>query len=98
MKQKNNSSNLVTKDFLKKELGALGFRFDIKMDRLRTEIDDKAKGYRDEVLTKIDGVMGELQTMKEENIIGSHQITRLNDQVDNHEKRISKIEQAQQAV
>ncbi len=68
--QKNNSSQLVTKGFLKSEL-------EYKLGELEQRVDDRAKQYRDQILTKIDGVMGELETIREDNIIGTHQILNL---------------------
>lgn len=118
MKKKNDSRDLVTKGFFRKELkqelkrfatkaelkqelkrfstkddlNSLEVRIDIKIDQLKLEIDDNARGYRDDVLTKLDEVMGELQTMREENTVGSHQLSNLKDQVENHEERITVLE------
>lgn len=105
MKRQNSSSELVTKKDLKQELGKFATKADLKnetislrmnLDKLKLEIDDKARQYRDQVLTKLDGVMGELQNIREDNIIGSHQTAEMRDQVENHEKRIQKLEQTQQ--
>ncbi len=74
------------------KLKGLETRFDIKLDRLKEGIDDNAKKYRDDVLTKLDGVMGELQTMREENTIGTYQIGELKERVDDHEKRVTRLE------
>lgn len=68
-------SNLVTKLDLKEAFN---------------EHEEKHREYRDEILTKIDGVMGELQTMREENAAGEH---RLRD----HEERITKLESSVQS-
>lgn len=51
MKKQVDLSDLVTKDFLETKL---------------EQVDEKARDYRDEILTKVDEVMGELQTMREE--------------------------------
>lgn len=67
-------------------------RFDIKLDMLKEEIDDNAKKYRDDVLTKLDGVIGELQTMREENTMGTYQTGEIKERVDDHEKRITRLE------
>lgn len=50
------------------------------------KIDFKNKKYRDEIMTSIDGVTGELQTMREENAAGELRFRRV-------EKRISTLEQ-----
>ncbi len=85
MKQKNISSDLVTKGYL-----------DIIIDEAKRDIDEKAREYRDQILTKLDGVMGELQTMREENTIGTYQSKEVRDQIDDHEIRIKRLEKPQQ--
>lgn len=117
MKQKNNASEPVAKDFLKKELSKLATKDDLKNveKSLRAELlrlenrmegfetrmdrsDENAKQYKDEILTKLDEVMGELQTMREENTIGAYQNSELQKHVDNHEKRIARLEKAKQTA
>ena len=61
--KKQNTLDLVTKVFL-----------EIKLDEIKEEIDENAKNYRDDVLTKLDEVMGELETIREENILGNHHV------------------------
>lgn len=58
------------------------------------KIDDKLMLYRDEVLTKFDAIMKELETMREENTLGVYQTNNLQKKVDDHEKRITKLESA----
>lgn len=86
-KQKSKPQKLVTEGYLKGELGVLETRIDIKLDKIKQEIDDNAKKYRDEILTKLDGVMGELQTRREEDTVGSYQTAELRKEVDDHEKK-----------
>lgn len=83
MKKKNNSSQLVTKDFLESKLN---------------ELKEENKIYHDEILTKLDGIAGELGEMRDENIIGAGQTSQLNDTVDNHEKRIKNLEKISQTA
>ena len=80
MKHKAQSEDLVTKSFLRSEL-----------DDLKKEIDDRAQTYRDQILSKLDGTMGEFETMRQENIIGSGQTSQLRDNVEDHEKRIKNL-------
>lgn len=91
----------ILREELEEELKKFETRFETKMDfkleNLERRVDEKAKQYRDDVLIKMDEAIGELQTMREENTIGSHQITRLNDQVEDHEKRIKILESAQKS-
>ena len=91
MKRKNTLSENATKGdlvILKQELKQ-------EMRGLKKEIDEKAQSYRDQILSKLDETMGELGTMREENIIGSGQTSQLRDNVEDHEKRIKHLEKAQ---
>lgn len=96
MKQKNSSSNLVTKTVLKDELINLETRVDIKLDRMENRIDDNAKKYRDQILTSNDKLAKQLEEMRDENAIGFNQVARLQKQVNSHATRIQKLEHAQQ--
>ncbi len=58
---KKNGSDVITKVFL-----------EIKLDKLKQEIDDNTRDYKDEILSKLDGIVVDLETMREENIIGTH--------------------------
>lgn len=80
---KNDASELVTKTYLDKKL---------------SEFDEKARDYRDDVLGKLDEVVRELETMREENLIGSYQIKELRKHDANHERRLRKFEQARNAA
>lgn len=42
--------------------------------------------------------MGELQAIRENNMIGAHQTRELCEEVENHEKRIKHLEKVQQIV
>lgn len=86
------TSDINIQPATKTDLKRFEIRFDIKLDNLKNEIDDNAKKYRDDVLTKLDGVMGELQTIREENTIGVYQTGKLKEQVAAHEKRITHLE------
>lgn len=66
MKKRGDSSELVTKSFLKDEF--------ISFER---KIDENARKYRDEILTSIDGVMVELKEIREEITIGAQLIRSL---------------------
>lgn len=50
--------------------------------------------FRDEIMTGIDGVMKELEAMREDSTIGTYQTRELREEVDDHEKRIAKLESA----
>ena len=83
------SADIVTKQFLEEKL------LDLRED-LRDEIsingdrlDEKNRGYRDQILTGLDKVVKELETTREENTIGGHHV---NEKLDDHERRITKLE------
>jgi archaellum component FlaC len=50
------------------------------------------KTYHNENMNRLDEVMAILQNIREDNIIGTYQIRELRENVDDHEKRITKIE------
>ncbi len=90
-KKRIDSSEFVTKGFLKSELKRA-------LDVLESKVDENARGYRDQILTKLDGVMGELKTIREETTIGTHQVFELQERVDNHEERITHLEESKLLV
>ena len=113
MSKTRNSSDSVIKVLLKKglkeefesfekkfdsKLETLEKEIDVKLDRLEKEIDNNARKYRNDVLVKLDEVMGELQTRREERTIETHQYSELVGQAENHEKRITNLEQIQKAA
>ncbi len=83
MKQKIDLSDLVTNSYLNEVVKG---------------IDENARKYRDEILTSNDGLMKKFEVMRDENTIGSHQTSQLNDTVENHEERIKHLEKAQQTA
>lgn len=57
----------------------------LEMKFMEQRIDEKNKRYKDEILDGLDEVMGELQTMREENAAGAKILG-------DHEGRITKLE------
>lgn len=106
--QKKKASNIVTRNILKGELEASEKRLEKRFEKkfvtkfdlqgVEERIDESGRKHRDEILTKLDGVMGEVQTMREENTVGTHQIAEVRERVDNHEERITHFEKAQQGA
>lgn len=85
MKRKNPLSENATKgDILKLEF---------KLTDLEQRIDNKAQGYRDQVLTSNDKLAKTLETIREDLEIGNFQMKR---EINNHDKRIKNIEKIQQ--
>lgn len=96
MKQKSkSSSDLVTKEFLKGGLEVLETKIDIKLDRIERRIDENAQKYRDQILKSNDKLVKEQEGIREDKIIGDHQVK---EKLDNYEKRLNKLERVQQAT
>lgn len=55
------------------------------------QVNSKMKLYNNEVLTRLDGISKEPQDMREENAAGTLQYRRLREDVDSHEKRITRL-------
>lgn len=55
------------------------------IDENLEKIDEKNKGYRDEILTALDGVAKELETWREDKVLADHQLV-------DHENRITALE------
>lgn len=93
MNSKSNNNQLATKKDLKVLEGLI--KLDMKEAFERHE--EKHKEYRDEILTKMDKVMGKLEKMEEENTAGADLIGGLEIKVRDHEERIAKLESPQAA-
>ncbi|KKP79714.1 MAG: hypothetical protein UR81_C0041G0009 [Candidatus Levybacteria bacterium GW2011_GWB1_35_5] len=78
-------ADYITKEMLREELA-----------KLEGKMDGKFVRYKDEILNRIDDVMGQLQAIREDNLIGTHHTRELREEVDNHELRIKKLETAAQ--
>ena len=74
---------LATKAELKSEIALV--RLDMK--DMEERLDEKNKGYRDEILTKMDGIAADLQAKREDDAAGAKIL-------EDHEKRISALEAA----
>ncbi|PIY94917.1 MAG: hypothetical protein COY68_00960 [Candidatus Levybacteria bacterium CG_4_10_14_0_8_um_filter_35_23] len=84
MKKINNASQQVTK------IDLLVLREDL--EKKFEETNENNRKYKDQILTGLDGVMKELETMREESTIGTHQTRELRKDVDGHEERITTLE------
>ena len=76
----------------KADLSTLEQNVDIKLISLKHDleekienIDEKNRGYRDQILTSLDKVAKELETWREDKILADHQL-------ENHEERITQLE------
>lgn len=91
MKKKNDDQDAVTKGFLKDTLQNYPTKADLREEL--EKVDARVEKRHDEVMNAIDGVMKELENMREDNLIGTYQIRELRETSEDHEKRIAKIEQ-----
>ena len=64
----------------------------IELDEAFENYDEKNRKYRDQILGGLDKVMGELQTIREENAVGNYQIREFREEIDDHGRRITKLE------
>ncbi len=98
MKQINDDQTPVTQAFLretlKKEFSNYPTKVDMKieMDQLEMRVDNRAKMYRDQILTKMDQIIGELAQMREEREFERFDKKTLEKKVASHEERITKLE------
>lgn len=87
MKKQSKLDEPVTKGYLTDELAE--FRAGL-IDQLDKRMDAKF----DKVLAGQDKIIKELQDMREENAAGTLHFERLDEKVENHEKRITRLESA----
>lgn len=88
MKQKPASSETLTKQDLIDALKEFKFDMDLKFDEMELRIEDRDRERHSEILSRFDSWAGELDTAREDREITTKQ---LND----HEKRIKKLERVQ---
>lgn len=91
MKRKNPLAENATKGdllILKREL----------KEEVVGEIDEKNEKYKDEVMTKLDDISGQLENLREDKDLSIHQTSQLQEQVDGHEKRIKHLEKISPAI
>ncbi len=76
------SKKVVTEDFLEEKL------LDLR-EGIIDHVDTKNRQYKNEIMTGLDKVMKELETMREENTVRDYQFS---EKFNNHEQRITKLE------
>ncbi|OGJ43024.1 hypothetical protein A3B60_03810 [Candidatus Peregrinibacteria bacterium RIFCSPLOWO2_01_FULL_39_12] len=100
--KKNQSGQVITTAILKRELGKVGKRIDAGHRELMVYIDEKIAGLEERTYTKedhdkfmmyLDEAMTELRDAREGRGLNEKQILRMDDQIDNHEKRIVSLEE-----
>ncbi len=88
MKRKNPMLENATKG----DLLILKSDLESKLNDLEQRVDDKARGYRDEILTSNDKLSRTLETIREDIEIGNFQVKK---QIKSHEERITHLEKVQ---
>lgn len=95
-------SKPVTQDILHTELFSLEQKIDGKLSVLKQELKEEIvemreehKEYKDEVLTKLDDISGQLEGLQEDKTLSIHQASRLHEAVEDHERRIKHLEKLQ---
>lgn len=81
-----------------KRYAALEKLMELKMNLRFEQEEEKTNGlinkFKDIILTAIDPLLQELETRRLDREIASDQMLKVRDEIDNHEKRIKKLEQS----
>ena len=91
----NKKNSYVTEGYLDKKLFIL--KQELK-EEIVGEIDEKNAKYKDEVMTKLDDISGQLEDLQQDKVLSIHQTSQLREEVEDHEKRIKHLEKAQPTV
>lgn len=73
---------------LKENINSLG----LKVRVLKDSVDDKSALIKEEILEFKDEILGEIKAMREELTVALGQYSRHEDELENHEHRLSKLE------
>lgn len=104
MKRKNVSSQPVTKTDLESALKKYATKEDLLIvkqelkEEIVGDIDEKNEKYKDEVMTKLDDISGQLEDLQEDKVLSIHQTEELRGKVDSYEKRIKNLEKIPQTA
>ena len=55
---------------------------------------DEMTTFKDDIMTKLDYIVGELETIREDRLLAVHQTKELEEKVEDHEKRLTDLEQS----
>ncbi|MFN4212651.1 MAG: hypothetical protein ACK4FL_01645 [Microgenomates group bacterium] len=102
---KEDAKKFATKDDLKgfatkKDIERLPTREEIefRLSQFKEEIIEMLRKFRDDIYTKIDPILQEVVTAREEREVSNHRISTLDEKLENHEVRITKLEKASLSV
>ncbi len=87
-------SNYPTKAEFREELSRRPTIIQVEMmlEDTKLDIDEKARQYRDEILTRMDQIVGELAQIREDRLFERHEKKELQGHIDDHEGRIKELE------
>ena len=101
MKQKKSPNEYITKKYLDERFSvfAQSIRRETQfiVDTAIEKLERKIQQANDKLFNMLDKIVKELEEMREDRIIGDHQTKQVREQVDNHEKRIKRLEVRQTA-
>lgn len=69
-------------------------RVEERVEKTEENLKEAIRQSTNDLMTKIDSFAGKTKALEDENTVGTHQTRELRVQVDNHEKRITVLEQA----
>ena len=97
-----NQNEVATKEDIKKlqkQIKGCATKDDLRafatkddLDNYQEKTENKITAFKDQILTAIDSVMGELKTIREESDAHAFSHSRTNDTLLDHETRITKLE------
>ena len=92
----------VTKAYLEKTLTDYATRVEMEqlladqaevmLEAMDERMDKKFDEKLDPVINKLDSILGSMEALKEENVVGAKQLRRYDDQLQDHEARIKTLE------
>jgi len=98
--EKRMDKRFITKDYLNNTIDMLlqGIRreFTFTIEGVVEKFNEKLNKHTSLILTTVDPLLKELETRRQDREIAADQSIRVKQRLDNHEKRISKIEHIQQ--
>ena len=77
---------------LNREISGIEIRLEIKLEKMELRIDDRARIYNSQILTRFDQWANDLKTAQTERVVTADQLTKLRNSVNVLEKRVTKLE------
>ena len=87
------ATDRLIKDSENRTKKEIEFQMDHKLFKLKNDMNDKSKEYKDEILNKEDALMKEIKDFREEQVFNSYNLEKQNEKDLDHEKRIVALEE-----